>query len=176
MSIMNTNIEALKKRFLCSDWNDLLIISNELMSIGGDSVLFFFIECLGSKNDKIRNAAALSLRDLSDNRSTVHLFEGVLNPIDPNRCGTIAYALETHDCSYDFLNVFRILFYSNYECKWSAHNILNEQEFLFSEDDLLEVKRMWEECLLTPTLCPAFADSKEGIQDDVDSYLDYLTD
>ncbi|NGN97619.1 HEAT repeat domain-containing protein [Grimontia sp. S25] len=176
MDAVDTEVETLKDQFLCSDWDSLLKTSDKLVDIGGDAVSLFFIECLDSVNADVRNGAALALRDIGDKRAVDPLIEGVLNPVDPKRCATLAYALETHDCSSKFLDVFRILFYSNYECKWSALNILNEQKFSFTDEDLLKVKRMWEECHLAPELCPAFEDSKDRIQHNVDSFLLYLFD
>ena len=57
-----------------------------------------------------------------------------------------------------------------------AHTILNEQKFLFTNDDLRAVKQMWEECIIYPEKCPSFENVKEDVQNDVDSFLSYLTE
>ena len=56
----------------------------------------------------------------------------------------------------------------------SAHAILSEQIFKFSEDDLYDIKNMQNDCLLNPEKCPDFDESKDDIQDMVNNYLSYL--
>ncbi len=164
----------LQKEFLDSSWEESESIAEELVLIQGKSADDFFIECLKSENYKIRNRAALSLKELKSSKAVGPLIEGVIYPIDPKRCGTLASALESHDCSDHIIDIFRIMFYSNYECKMWAHNILSEQSFSFDKNDLIEISNMWDNCKANPSTCPSYAEIHESIQDDVDSFLDYL--
>ena len=169
-------VDDLKMKFADSNWSELIQISDELVNIGGENVVSFFIEQLSSSSCDRRNAAALGLREIGHDSATKFLIDGVLNPIEHNQCGTLAYALEKHDCSMEFVNIFRILFYSNYECKLHAHNILNEQEFVFTNRELFEVKSMWNECQKNPKKYPGFEELKDCIEEDVDSFLGYLSE
>ena len=164
----------LKKLLLDSSWEESESIAEELILIQGEFSVDFFIECLKSENYEIRNRAALSLKELKSSKSVEPLIEGVIYPIDPKRCGTLASALESHDCSDHIIDIFRIMFYSNYECKMWAHNILSEQSFSFDKRDLIEIGNMWDNCKANPSTCPSYSELNEDIQDDVDSFLDYL--
>ncbi|OEE66272.1 hypothetical protein A1OO_10805 [Enterovibrio norvegicus FF-33] len=63
------DIDSLKAKFTNSDWKTLLKVTNELVLIGDDDVVSFFIGKLASKSSDIRNAAALGLRDIGDERA-----------------------------------------------------------------------------------------------------------
>ncbi len=170
----NTSLDSIKEKLCNGKLDDALEIVNHLIVDGKDDVIPFLISCLTDEESKVRNGAALALREKPDFRAVTPLINNVINPIDSKRCATFVYALESHDCSEHFLDIFRILFYSNFECKINAHDILSEQQFRFSDEDLECIKKMWNECIENPSLCPAFEEMKEGIQDDVDSFLSYL--
>ncbi len=164
----------LQNKFLYSSWEESETVAEELVLVMGKSADDFFIECLKSASSSIRNRAALSLKELKSSKAVKPLIEGVIYPIDPKRCGTLAFALESYDCGENLTDIFRIMFYSNYECKMSAHNILSEQRFSFDKRDLIEIGNMWDNCKANPSTCPSYSELHEGIQDDVDSFLDYL--
>jgi len=176
MNDTSSEIELLKCQFLDADWGQSEQIGDRLMDLVGESSVDFFIQCLSVEKAKMRNRAALCLRDLVNHKSVKPLIEAVLNPIDPKNCGTLVYALEKHDCSEYLLDIFKIMFYGNYECKLLAHNILTQQSFSFDDHDLIELKKLWQECKDDPSKCPAFDELNEAIEDDVNSFLDYISE
>ena len=64
------------------------------------------IKLIESEDPIVRNAAALKLKDLKDDRAIVPL----LNSIFKNRNfnGTMVYALESLNCEKHFINIFKI--------------------------------------------------------------------
>lgn len=170
------SLEFIREQLCSTNINDTFEIIDQLIADCKEDIIPYLISCLTDKDQRVRSSAALALREQRDDRAVTPLINCVIDPIDSKRCATFVYALETHDCSEHFLDIFKILFYSNFECKINAHNILSEQQFRFDDNNLYHIKRMWNECIEKPNLCPAFEDVKEGIQDDVDSFLCYLTE
>jgi len=79
--------------------------------------------------------------------------------------------------SYKFYYIiFQIRFYETYESKISAYEILSDQIFDFTKDDLLEIQNMWEDCKQHPDKCPCNDDleTREMMQDAVDGFMSYL--
>jgi hypothetical protein len=172
----NTSLDLIKEKLCNAELDDTLEMVSQLVVGGDEEVIPFLISSLNSEEHRVRNGAALVLREQPDCRAVEPLINNVINPIDSKKCATFVYALETHDCSEHFLDIFKILFYSNFECKVNAHNILAEQQFRFTDNDLYQIKEMWNECIENPNICPAFENMKEGIQDDVESFLYHLTE
>ena len=174
VGVIISNIDELQHQFLKADFNTSILITERLIKIGGEDIRTFFIKCLKSKDGAIRNRGASALKTIADQKSVIPLISSILDPVDPKNCANMVSALQTHDCSEHFVDIFKIMFYRNFECKLNAHNILSEQEFYFDNNDLLNVGRMWKECIENPLKCPGFDDLQEEIQSDVDSYLDFL--
>lgn len=171
---LQKEIEELKKNVFSDDWELVKSSAERLGKIGGDNVLDFLISLLALDNSGIRNRAALALKELKDNRAVDPLLNSIFKKENLNYNGTMVFALESLDCSKNFKDIFKILFYQGYVAKWSAWNILNEQEFDFDDQDLQDIQNMWNECLLHPGLCPDFEECKDDIQETVDGYLSYL--
>jgi len=167
-------IEELKKNVFSDDWELVKSSADRLGQIGGDEVVDFLISLLALDNSSIRNRAALALEDIKDNRALEPLLTAIFKKENLNYNGTMVFALESLDCRQKLKEIFKIFFYQGYEAKMSAHAILSEQIFECTEDDLYDIKNMWDDCLLNPEKCPDFDESKEDIQDMVNSYLSYL--
>ncbi|MFK8006397.1 MAG: hypothetical protein AB8H03_08505 [Saprospiraceae bacterium] len=129
------------------------------------------LKLIDSKNAEIRDATALKLKDLKNDRA----IEPLLNSIFRNRNfnGTMVYALGSLNCEEHLVNIFRILFYEGYEAKLGAYSILSEQSFKFSQDELLNIQKMWKECIANPTKYEGFS-NKEIIMMMEDAYIGFM--
>ncbi len=138
--------------------------------------LDFLISLIASDNSGIRNRAALALADMKDNRALEPLLTAIFKKENHNHNGTMAFALESLDCSQKLTEIFKILFFETYESKISAFAILSDQIFDFSEEDLYEVNQMWEACKLNPEKCPGYDDMETRVmmQKAVDGFMSYL--
>jgi hypothetical protein len=171
---LKSEIEQLKKNIFSEDWELVKSSADQLGKIGGDEVVEFLISLLSLDDSGIRNRAALALEDIKDNRAVEPLLNAIFKKENLNYNGTLVFALESLDCSEKLVPIFKILFYHSYEAKMGADTILSEQVFDFCESDLIEIKKMWEHCLLNPETCPDFEGSKEMIQQNVDGFMIYL--
>ncbi len=142
----------------------------------GDELSLFNETLLGnlkSTNPDVRNRSALFLKETKDPKSVNKLIDAILNPVDSTNCGTIAYSLDSHNCENHLIDIFKILFYCNFECKMEARVILSEQAFNFCESDLLDIKNIWDNLRADSNLDKTTFDMKDDIQEDVDSFLSY---
>jgi len=132
------------------------------------------IKLIESEDPIVRNAAALKLKDLKDDRAIVPL----LNSIFKNRNfnGTMVYALESLNCEEHFINIFKILFHEGYEAKIAANSILNEQVFEFTQEDLFCIQSMWKDCILNPKEYEGFGnkETRSMMEDNYDGFMKYL--
>lgn len=156
----NSEIENWKAEIQSADSRIALNAADNLGKIGGDNIVKFLIELLESNDAKIRNAAALSLRETKDNRAIQPLLKSIFKPENRNYNGTMVYALQTLDCKNQLVELFKILFYESYESKMGAYTILDEQVFEFSREDLIEIERMWKECNDKPEKVNGFDDEE----------------
>ena len=142
---MRSNIEKWKVEIQSEDWNVALDAADNLGKIGGDNVIDFLLNLLSSNEMRIRNAAALAIRNLQDSKAIEPLLVSIFNPENKDYNGTMVYALQTLDCKNNLVDIFKILFYESYESKIVAYAILEEQTFEFSREELLKIKAMWGE-------------------------------
>ena len=101
--------------------------------------------CLDNPNPLIRNATALTFRDNKFDRAVPYLIKAIKKPENKTNRSTLFHALETMDCGCIFNELFAFLFSTH--GNWAAHHsiltILDEQEFLFTDDDLRNLKKIW---------------------------------
>jgi hypothetical protein len=171
---MIEEIEQLKQNMFSSDLDLVKSSAYKLGEIGGMDITDFMISLLDADNSAIRDYAALALEMIGDNKAVEPLFKSIFK--NPNYNGTMAFALESLDCSNHLKSVFRILFAESYEAKISAASILETQTFDFSPQDLLEIKAMWDDCKLHPEKCLEIDDDdvKKDIQQLLDRFLNSL--
>jgi len=134
----------------------------------------FFFSLLSNEQHKLKNIAAFNLKEIGDSRAVDSLFNIALNEENIGKNGSMLYALSGLDCSRKFKELFQILFYHDYEAKAHAYNILSEQEFEFSKEDLIEIRDEWAAIKDSPELLIRLKGSKEMVQDAIDQYLYYL--
>jgi hypothetical protein len=99
---------------------------------------------LASNQPKIRNRAALIIRKTADNQAVVPLLFAIFKKANRNYNGTLVYALQSLDCSHYLKEIFKILFFEGYEAKLMAYQILCDQEFIFTKNDLLKIQKMYQ--------------------------------
>lgn len=174
--VESSDIEQLKKDLFSDDWKLMQASSEQLRDIGGEEVFHFFIDCLdlGNSRNRTRNIAALRLKEIGDNRALEPLLAAILKKENINYNGTLVYALSGLDCTHKLCELFEMLFYHGYEAKLGAYNIISEQIFEFTRQDILSIASEWEDLKKTPERCPAFNDAKALIEDCVQGFLPYL--
>lgn len=173
---LKIEFEQLKKDIFSEDWELVKSAADRLGEIGGDEVVDFLISLLSLENSGIRNRAALALRDIGDNKAVKPLLKAIFKKENLNYNGTMVYALEALDCSKNLKEIFKILFYQGAEAKLSADTILSEQIFTFYREDILIIKRMWDDCKLHPEKCPDYddIDTREMMESAVEGFMRYL--
>ena len=169
-------IELLKSNMFSDNWELVCESGKKLGELGGKEITDFLISLLEQENSEIRNRASLALEEIKDNRALKPLLKAIFKKENFNYTGTMVFALESLDCSKNLKDIFKIMFYQAYECKMSAMTILDTQIFEFTTQDLLEIKEMWEDCLLRPETCPEIENKKvkREMQECVDGFLAYL--
>ncbi len=129
---------------------------------------------LENESYDLRRLAALSLREIGNSSAVEPLLHNIFAKERINQNGTFVYALMALDCSKNIKEIFQILFYQGYEAKYHACEILEEQEFEFTRQDIHDIKAMWEDLKLHPEKGVCFENNKDMIEAIVTSYLPYL--
>ena len=166
----------LQKNIFSDDWETVKLAGNRLGKIGGKEVVDFLISLLSLDNSGIRNRAALALEEIKDSRAVEPLLNSIFKKENHDYNGTMVFALESLDCSKKLKEIFRILFFETYEAKISAYEILFDQTFDFSKDDIIEIQKMWDYCKSNPEKCPYYDDeeTRKLMQNAFDAYIGYL--
>lgn len=169
-------IKILKKNIFSDDWELVKKSAERLGELGGQDITDFLISLLDQSDSGIRNRAALALEEIRDKRAVEPLLKAINKKENFNFNGTMVFALESLDCSKYLVEIFEILFSQTYESQMSAMSILDTQIFEFTKDDLINIEKMWKECLQN-------TEKKTGIKNDeikleiqnlVDYFLKYL--
>jgi len=166
----------LKKEIFSDNYAIALSASKKLTEISGDDIYYFLIELLGSKDPSIRNLGALALRKRADNRAILPLLNVIFKSSNKAYSGTLVYALQKLDCKEKLVEIFKILFYHEYESKLCAYNILDKQIFEFTRADLMSIQTMWLECQGPSSSAIGFDDieTKAMMHDAYEGFMDYL--
>jgi HEAT repeat protein len=135
VGFLKNEIDRLQGEMLSSDWDIALNASDRFVQIGGEDVIAILIQCLSSPKPSARNAAALALYELRDERAKDPLLLAIKNPKNSNSKGTLVTALVELDCSDLFIFFFRMALYDNFECQSKALIALKEKHFnVFDEE------------------------------------------
>lgn len=95
---------------------------------------------LKSTNSTIRNKAAMRVADIGDERAKEYLIDAINVPQNKNNRGTLIHALSNFDCFDLFPFLFDLSITGNYEVSFEASNILFEQDFIISDEELKNAK------------------------------------
>ena len=174
---MENEINALKEKFISSDWITLKNSAEKLILLKGEEyVSNYLIYLLNSNEPEIRNNSALVIEELKIQKALEPLLESIFKEENKDFNGTLVFALSSLNCSKKLKEIFKILFYYAYEAKMSAISVLEEQTFEFTKKDLFEINTMWENCILNPETCIEYNNPKvrEEMQNCVDGFRNYL--
>lgn len=127
---------SLITRILLGDWQEKVGAADELARIASPEVVDLLSDLLSSSDGKIRNAAALALREIGDSTAVRPLLDAIQTPANQNNRSTLVYALETLDCSRHFIDIFQLALSSKFDVQMSALSILDEQGFWVSSEDI----------------------------------------
>ncbi len=178
-------IEKLKTTlFSAEEWDERKASSNRLFEIGGNENIDYLVGLLDQENSLVRNVVAMTFMDNKFNQALEPLLTSINKPENRDARGTMVYALQDLDCSQRLKQLFDILFTAtkNWEVQSGILTVLEEQEFEFSEDDLLDVKAKWEQIKddwnelnnINKDQLREYEIDKDLIQNFVDGYVSYL--
>ena len=145
-------VEHLKSAAISEDWDEAKDACHRLFHFGGRfnktgrrKCRRFLIELLVQENPRARNAAAMTFRINRFNAAVVPLFHAIVKPENARYRGTLVYALEKLNCSNHLGKLFSLLFgaVGNWEVQASTLNILEEQIFEFTRDELRTIAEGW---------------------------------
>ena len=143
------NIKKLKENLYSNDWKISLHSSEKLAEINTPASIEILIDALKSNDNFIRNSASLGIREANNNKAFEALFNRI-KELGPNEeIGTLVYSLEKFNCSQHLLEITDLYFKGNFEVKNAATTILNEQEFILSSKELVQLKEILKEYNMT---------------------------
>ncbi|MBX2965949.1 MAG: hypothetical protein KF845_07370 [Cyclobacteriaceae bacterium] len=181
---VDQEIEKLKTGIFSDDWDKMKESSNRLFEIGGQENVDYLIGLLDQSNPLVRNAVALTFMDNKFNDALEPLLKSIIKEENRNARGTMVYALEELDCKNKLKELFDILFTAakNAEVQTGILTVLDEQEFEFTKDDLIEIQEKWERLKddwnelngINKGKVKDYEIDKETIQNFVDGYVSYL--
>lgn len=96
------------------------------------------LQSLESTDASVRDAAALDLMDIGDERAVAPLLRAISKPENVNHRGTLVYALSAFDCREFIETLVHLALTGNYEVAAGACNIINDMAT--SEDCLQRIK------------------------------------
>ncbi len=134
--------EQIKEQFSNPDWTSELLSNCYLEPSDRAKSTMYIIDQLASRDSSIRYIASLMIIRFDIHDAVEPLIERILDKDTKNSNGTMAFALEDLNCENHLVKVFEILATQSYESKCHAYNILNEQEFKFTEVDIHEMNKI----------------------------------
>ena len=118
------------------DWEQKINASDALANLVLKDIVSPLIALLKSPDTDIRNASALTLREIGNNSAVEPLFDAINNPANRSDRSTLVYALERLDCSRHFLEIVELALSQKADVHMSAMNILMRQGFYMSNSDV----------------------------------------
>lgn len=177
-------IEQLKTDVVSDDWDKAKESAKRLFAIDGLDTHDFLMGILDQPNVGARNAVALAIMDNRFQDALDPLLKSITKKENTNTRGTMVYALQSLDCSLKLRELFSVLFTAtkNFEVQSGILTVLEEQQFEFTEDDLLEIQQTWDKLKETwdesngvePTSRNEYDIDRAIIQNFVDGYVSYL--
>lgn len=181
---VDQEIEKLKTDIFSDDWDKMKESSNRLFEIGGQENIDYLLGLLDQPNSLVRNAVALTFKENRFNDALDPLLKSITKEENKNARGTMVYALQTLNCSNKLKELFDILFTAtkNVEVQSGILTVLDEQEFEFTKNDLIEIQEKWERLKdnwdelngIKKGEVKEYDINREVIQNFVDGYVSYL--
>lgn len=131
----NTLLEkALKK----NDMEEVERLITEISVDQHDEVISILIKYIAlTENPGIRNALAIALRDIGNEKAIIPLIDLIKDPKTIGNRGTLLYALEPFDCTGHLEVIVEQFLTGNYEVQATAYQLLESMDGKVSTDDLL---------------------------------------
>lgn len=136
---MLQSLEQLYEQLLSDDGSLALDAAQAIAAADPAAARDRLVPFLTSSKRLARNAAALALRDLADDTTVEPLIAAIqqLHPYEDRE--TLAYALQTVDCSAHLRFLFTLVLNGTYVEQNHALDILFDQEFWYTQEDLTEM-------------------------------------
>ena len=142
-----------------------------------EKIVELIIQKLDSKETSIRYVASSMIAQFGIQEAKDKLIQRILDEDTFNNNGTMSYALWHLNCKDRLVEVFSILATQSYESKCHAYNILCEQEFEFTRDDLEKMKQILKLVALNKTKNQIFdSETFEMIKDGYEGFKEYLNE
>jgi len=122
-----------------TEWDNELIDSKTLDSNTRKKSI---IEKLNSEDASIRYIASHIIIKFKIEQAKQKLIERIKDADTLNNNGTMTYALGHLNCQKNLKDIFEILATQSYESELHAYNIMGEQEFEFTKNDIYEMKEI----------------------------------
>jgi len=177
-------IVKLKSEVLSDNWDKAKESAIRLLNTGRRDSSDFLISLLDQSNVQARNAVALAIMDNRFQDALEPLLRSITKRENSNTRGTMAYALQSLNCSLKLRELFLILFDAtkNLEVQSAILTVLDQQEFEFTEADLLEIQHTWDKLKdkwdelngIDPVNKREYDIDRVIIQNFVDGYVSYL--
>ena len=145
-------IAHLKAALFSDDWETAERASDALFHFGGRfnktgrrKSRLYLLRILDQEQSYARNAVAMTFRKNRFNTAVIPLLRAITKPENSRTRGKLAFALETLNCSQQLGELFAILFGAadNWMVQASMVEILEEQIFVFTKDELHGIERGW---------------------------------
>ncbi|MCB2409083.1 hypothetical protein [Hymenobacter lucidus] len=147
--------DRLQEAVFSGSWNEVCSACNRLYHFGGGfnktiqrKCRRFLLGLLNQENAQIRNAAALTFRHNRANWAVCPLLSALKKPANLRSRGTLAYALQTLNCSRHLRALFELLFGAagnNWEVQMHILTILDDQSFIITQTDMQSIQQQWED-------------------------------
>jgi HEAT repeat protein len=156
-------------------WKNELVDSQTLNIETRDISIELIIRKLNSKDATIRYIASHMIIEFKIEQAKQKLIERIKDAETLNFNGTMAYALEHLNCQNNLKDIFEILATQSYESKMHAYNILSEQEFEFTRNDIIEMRQILRTVEKNKAKNQIFDDETfEMIKDGYEGFEQYL--
>ena len=135
------------------DFEKILKIARLLGNLKKPKAFSLLISLLDARTPFIRDAAAIILYELKDNRAKPYLIKAINKPWNKNNRGTLVHALTYLDCRDLFLFFVQLALSNEYETQSHALNALYEQYFMVKESDVKNAELMIEKYIKSKNKC-----------------------
>ena len=168
--------EQIQEQFSNPDWNSELLSNCYLELTDKAKSTKYIIDQLASRDSSIRYIASLMIVRFDIQGAVDPLIGRILDKDTKNSNGTMTFALEDLNCGNHLVRIFEILATQSYESKCHAYNILSEQEFVFTEEDIHEMNRILNNAEQNQEENQIFDnETLEMIKDGYEGFEKYLT-
>lgn len=131
-----------------SDEAQVVQAAHALGELGDLRAVDSLIELLSTtSNSRARNAAAIGLRDLGDNRAVLPLMEQIKLPAAAGYRGTLIYALEALDARPFVTDLAKLMCTGNFEEMSMVLRVIRTFEDPLSTDDCQQALAILRHCL-----------------------------